>query len=451
MGYMSSPLDALADTVHAVRELWPGEQLDALAGADLVKVNNLLGAARRQLDAAVTKVTAEISRQSRPELGPESLAKKHGFRNANSLLSGSLGTTGGEAAKLIEVGEATAPRVLLTGERAPARFPHVAAALSAGRIGAAAASVITTMLKRVQIRAGAEAVDEAEQTLVAQAAGLSIDLLRKVVRSAEAYLDPEGVAAREEELRASRYLRMWEDPDGALMFNGRVGPEHAAPVKTVIEGFVTAELAAQRAAEASDDPDVPHRTIPMIQADALVRLCEHVLACEHSDVPLGGATVIVRVSLEDLENGTGHGTIDGLSAPISIGTVRRMAADGGVIPCVLGTESEIIDWGRQRRLFTKAQRRAICERDHGCARCGAPPGITKVHHIRWWSRGGTTDMNNGVLLCEACHHLIHDNGWDIRIEGVGTKAKVWFIPPAHVDPGRTPQLGVRHRYDHTAA
>lgn len=448
---MSSPLDALAATVDVVRDLWSGEQVETLGGTDLVKVNNLLGTARRQLEAALATVAAEISRQSRPELGPGSLAKKHGFRNANSLLSGSLGTTGGEAAKLIDVGEATAPRVLLTGETAPARFPHVAAALSAGRIGAAAASVITTMLKRVQLRAGAAAIDEAEQALVAQAPGVSIDLLRKVVRSAEAFLDPDGVAEREEELRAKRYLRMWEDADGALMFNGRVDPEHAAPVKTVIEGFVSAELAAQRAADASDDPDMPHRTIPMIQADALVRFCEHMLACEHNDVPLGGATVIVRVSLKDLENGTGHGTIDGLSAPVSIGTVRRMAADGGVIPCVLGSESEIIDWGRQRRLFTKAQRRAICERDHGCARCGAPPGITKVHHIRWWSRGGRTDMNNGVLLCESCHHLIHDNGWDIRIDGVGTTATVWFIPPAHIDPGRTPQPGIRDRHVYAAA
>src|SRR5690606_13348493 len=142
------------------------------------------------LDAAVTQVAAEISRQSRPELGPESLAKKHGFPNANKLLSGELGTTGGEAAKLIEVGEVTAPRVLLSGETAPARFPHVAAALSAGRLGAAAASVITTMLGRVQLRAGAAAVDEVERSLVQRAAGLSLDAVRKLVRSAEAHLDP---------------------------------------------------------------------------------------------------------------------------------------------------------------------------------------------------------------------------------------------------------------------
>ncbi len=84
--------------------------------------------------------------------------------------------------------------------------------------------------------------------------------------------------------------------------------------------------------------------------------------------------------------------------------------------------------------------------------CGAPPSHAKAHHLRWWVRdAGPTDLANGVLLCTSCHHRIHDNGWDIRIGGVGTRAKVWFIPPPHVDPARTPRLGGRARFDFQAA
>jgi len=52
-----------------------------------------------------------------------------------------------------------------------------------------------------------------------------------------------------------------------------------------------------------------------------------------------------------------------------------------------------------------------------------------------------------VLLCESCHHRIHDNDWEIRIEGRGSAARVWLIPPPNVDPHRRPRLGGRARYD----
>ncbi len=100
---------------------------------------------------------------------------------------------------------------------------------------------------------------------------------------------------------------------------------------------------------------------------------------------------------------------------------------------------------------TKAQRLALVERDGGCAACGAPPGHTKVHHIAWWTRDrGRTDLNNGVLLCDSCHHLIHDQGWEIRIDGTGIDATVWLIPPDWIDPHQTPRPAGRRRYQYVA-
>lgn len=158
--------------------------------------------------------------------------------------------------------------------------------------------------------------------------------------------------------------------------------------------------------------------------------------------------MIVRVSLDDLQAGAGSATIDGLDQVIDIGAARRMAASGGVIPCVLGGASEVLDWGREKRLFTRAQRLALAERDGGCAMCGLPPGMTKAHHLRWWQRDrGPTDLSNGILLCETCHHRIHDNGWEIVIEGSGVAGRPWFLPPRWVDPQRTPRLGGRARFD----
>ena len=211
---------------------------------------------------------------------------------------------------------------------------------------------------------------------------------------------------------------------------------------------MSAVFAARLNAPDADAPDADRRTVTMIQADALSLFCAHVLGCESDRVPLAGATVVVRVSLRDLQAGTGSATIDGLDQVIDIGAARRMAAGGGVIPCVLGGASEVLDWGREKRLFTRAQRLALVERDGGCAMCGLPPGMTKAHHLRWWQRDrGPTDLANGILLCETCHHRIHDNGWEIVIEGVGVTGRPWFVPPRWVDPQRTPRLGGRARFD----
>ena len=189
------------------------------------------------------------------------------------------------------------------------------------------------------------------------------------------------------------------------------------------------------------------RSVRQMQADALADLCRHAIGCE--EVPTAPATtIVVRMNLGDLEAGVGSAAIDGINQPVSAGTVRRMAADAELIPCVLGGDSEILDWGRARRLFSRPQKLAAAERDGGCAGCGLPPSMTVVHHRRWWARdGGETDLDNAVLLCTSCHHRVHDDGWDIRIEGTGVTAKVWFVPPAWLDAAQTPRLGGKARFD----
>ena len=115
------------------------------------------------------------------------------------------------------------------------------------------------------------------------------------------------------------------------------------------------------------------------------------------------------MTLEDLQSGLGAAQLDGVEDPISASAARRLAADAELIPAVLGGNSQILDLGIGRRLFTKAQRIAFAERDGGCAitGCGRPPPYTEAHHIHWWSHGGQTNLNNGILLCTGHHHVIH--------------------------------------------
>lgn len=443
-----SKLTPLIEAMSSLDRSWgDAEEAADLTREQLIAIDSAIGMVKRRLDAVHADVAAGISRESRPELGADSLAKQQGYRTPAKLIAATTGVSTGDAIRLIKVGEATAPRADLLGDRLPARYPLVREALSRGAVSSQVAGLIIGLLDRCRIAAGPERTSEGERVLTEAAAGLSVDDVRKLIVRAEAWLDPDGVEPRAEEQRAKRSLTMFER-DGMVHLNALLDPESAAPVITAIRGYVTAAFAARQDAPDPGAPDADRRTVPMLQADALSLFGSHMLGCTAQTPALAGATVVVRMTLQDLQAGTGSATIDGIDQPISISAARRMAADGGIIPCVLGGDSEVLDWGRRRRLFTPAQRLALAERDGGCAMCGLPPGMAKAHHIRWWRRdAGPTDLANGVLLCETCHHRIHDNGWDIRIDPPGHGNTVWFVPPPHVDPARTPRRGGRARFD----
>ena len=393
---MVSTLDPLLEATRLLAQVW-GE-VDSGAGlsrARLVAANDAIGQLKRAADAVHAEVAAGIARESRRELGPESLAKQQGHRGAAQLIATTTGSSTGDAARLMKVGEATAPRSNLIGEELPAKFPAMREALAAGRIGAAATSMIISFLDRMIPKVGRERAAEAEHVLAGLAHGLSLDEVRRAVTRLEAHLDPDGVAPREDELRSRASLSMFER-DGMLHVNAVLDPGRAAAVKTAIEGFVSAEFAAKREGRDPAAPDADRRTVGQVQADALVHFAEHALTCQRNKT-LNGATVIVRVNATDLEHGRGFGLIDGIEQPVSIDTVRRMAGGGGMTSWVCGDDGEILNWGRDRRLFTRAQRHALTERDGGCAFCGLPPGMTKAHHIDWWKRDhGKTDLSNAT-------------------------------------------------------
>ncbi|MBB5742896.1 5-methylcytosine-specific restriction protein A [Microbacterium ginsengiterrae] len=443
-----SKLTALHEAMTRLDEAWAGvDDPNDLSREQLVAVSERIALVQRRLDAVHVEVAAGVARESRPELGAESLAKQHGFRNPATMLAATMGVSTGDARRLIAVGEGVEPRRDLIGARLPAKYPVIRSSLEAGRLSAQAAAMIIALLDRCRIAAGAERIAEGERVLADSAVGLGLDEVRKLITRAEAWLDPDGVEPRDEELRSQRTVTIFER-GGMIHLNAKLDAESGAPVVAALRGYVTAAFAARKDAVDPDAPDADRRTVPMIQADALSMFCAHALGCTAKGLPLAGATVVVRMNLEDLQAGTGSALIDGVDQPVGAGVVRRMAAGGGVIPCVLGGGSEILDWGREKRLFTRAQRLALVERDGGCAMCGLPPEMTRAHHIRWWQRHrGKTDLSNGVLLCETCHHRIHDNGWDIRIDGAGVGARVWFIPPPYVDRDRTPRLGGRARFD----
>src|SRR5690606_17414262 len=240
-----------------------------LCGSALIGANEALGALRRRLDAAQAQVAAEIARQSRPELGPESLAKQQGFRNTSALIAASSGSSTGDASRLVKVGQATAPRSNLLGERLPAKRPHLQAALENGSIGAQPAGIIVEFLDRVAVRVPAERVDEAVRLLVERAPGLELHQLRKIIPRIEAWVDPDGIEPREEDARAARRLSLYERA-GMLHIDGAVPVVEGAPLVTAIKAFVNTQFQTRDGQVDADTTAADHRSVPMMQADGLV-------------------------------------------------------------------------------------------------------------------------------------------------------------------------------------
>lgn len=444
----NTTLDGIAAALAALRAAGGERPPASLTPSELLAVNAAFGALTRQVDAAFAPVAAEIARQSRAELGRDSLARRQGFRSPVALIQATTGSSVGEAVRLVQVGAATADRLTLTGEPLPAAHPAVADAVAAGALGMTAASAIVTLLDRLSPRVEAGRLLHAERELVSLAPGLGAGELSRLLARAEAHLDPDGVAPEHERRRAERSLTMHER-DGMLHLVGAFDVETGAPLKTAIDAIVSRAL-RRRDDVGADAAEEDQRSIRQMRADALADLCRHGLGCDR--VPTAPtATVVVRLGIDELQRGVGAATVDGFDTPLPATAVRRLASELQIIPWVMGADGEILDWGRARRLFTPAQKLALAERDGGCACCAAPVAWTQVHHIRWWERdAGPTDLDNGVLLCAACHHRIHDDGWEIRVDGTGVTGRVWFIPPSWIDPGRAPRRGGRARFDLTA-
>ncbi|AFV89648.1 HNH endonuclease [Acidipropionibacterium acidipropionici ATCC 4875] len=71
------------------------------------------------------------------------------------------------------------------------------------------------------------------------------------------------------------------------------------------------------------------------------------------------------------------------SADVSASQVRIACCDAGILPVVLGDQSEILDLGREHRLVTPQIRKALALRDTGCIfpGCQVPAQACQAHHV----------------------------------------------------------------------
>jgi len=286
-------------------------------------------------------------------------------------------------------------------------LPQVAKAFVAGEIALEHAAAIAGLVAKV----GAAAILAYESILVDVARQAPPRQLRIACDHLHQLLDPAGDADEAARQRRQRYLAAARTTDGMVHLQGLLDAAAGEVVLTALQ--------AAMPVPAQDE----ERTAAQRRADALIDVCAGWLAA--GQAPTSGGVrpqVQVIVGLRSLQAGSPLGIPDGSllgdvpvladGQPIPVGQARRLACDAGIMPVVLGGDSEPLDVGRQSRVVPVGLRRALSLRDGGCrfAGCDRPASWCDAHHIRHWADGGDTSLDNTILLCAAHHTLIHE-GW----------------------------------------
>uniref|UniRef100_UPI003783B634 HNH endonuclease signature motif containing protein n=1 Tax=Nocardioides sp. TaxID=35761 RepID=UPI003783B634 len=130
--------------------------------------------------------------------------------------------------------------------------------------------------------------------------------------------------------------------------------------------------------------------------------------------------VVVLIELDVLLGRLEKAGVLDTGEKISPALARRLACEAGIIPVVLGGDSQPLDVGRRRRLYSKAQRVAMFVRDRGCRAegCDRTTGL-HAHHKTRWADGGNTDLAAGVSLCPWHHARAHDTHYQTTYQPNG--------------------------------
>ncbi|WP_425843613.1 DUF222 domain-containing protein [Agrococcus sp. TSP3-2-1] len=378
----------------------------------------------RIVDAQRVRLAGEIEQRSK---GPEetSICALMGKRSPKEAVASAFGIRAGQAAELLSTARATSRSVGISGGSVEAPFPLVAAALDEGAISLAQVRTIVSELSPAAPRADLDQLAWAEGKLVEAAtdarAPLVPELLAIRAKAFVTVLDPDGVLPNAERQYAQRDLRIWQRQNGMWHFEGDSPAEPGSQFKAMLDAY-TAPRAKVRFVddtEADDgaEADIDTRSLGQKRHDVLMGLVAAHAASDDAPVAGGAPPRIVLngtieafdAYMQNAEHRDRTLTIEHTGDLVPIEALGRLLCEAVVQRAVVDERGHVLDLGREQRLFTKPQRMALAVQYEGCATpgCHMPVAWTEAHHVVWWSRGGPTDTENGILLCTHCHHEVH--------------------------------------------
>ena len=293
--------------------------------------------------------------------------------------------------------------------------------------------------------------------------------VERIVRAYRGVVSADDGRELANEQHAARYLRIDPDDDGTFVINGRIPADLAAIVLTAIEA-ARAQLPTDPCGESgpagppfsgassTDDPAggrtgnaagtesgpagplsegvplVPGRedsgvsptSVAATNVDALVMMAETLLA--HRPAARKGGDryqIVVNVDADVLVEGAegaegGRCELDD-GSHLAPEIVRRLMCDASQVFVLHDEHGRPVDISNKARSIPPSLRRSVHARDQGCRfpGCGER-SFVDVHHIRHRAHGGANDLANLIQLCWFHHRLVHEGGWNVRLDPDGT-------------------------------
>jgi hypothetical protein len=235
-------------------------------------------------------------------------------------------------------------------------------------------------------------------------------------------------AARETAARhLQRQLSTWVDDDGMVVIRGRLTPEVGAVVQRALEA--AADRLGRDTAAAPTGHEMAEEVTPaQRRADALALLAESALAADFDGGTAGDRyQVVLHVNADDavntrIESSTtpaSSAAMDGVvevdhgALYVSTETSQRLSCDASLVHMHHDADGTVLDVGRKTRTIPPSIRRALAARDTGCRFPGCTSRRCDAHHVRHWSEGGSTRLDNLVLLCRRHHRAVHEGGFRV--------------------------------------
>jgi Domain of unknown function (DUF222) len=344
---------------------------DACSGPEALDLVEALGAVRRLADGMVARVAKRVE--------DTAAYTYHGDRNAAETVERLVGTSIGEAKRVIEV--AAHLRSL----------PGTAAALRAGRLSTRQAELIV---------AGA-ADDPSLEAELLLAAEQGTTPLRDAVVGARAAREDQ--AARRARQHAARSFRTWTNVDGMVEGHFKVTPEIGGAIRARIDQMTRKRFRDARSSGALESQDA-------YAADAFA----DAMLGDPSEGKAGGYTTHIVIDHEALVRGHARGgetcEIAGVG-PVDVDWVRELLGSA-FVTAIVKKGRDITTVAHLGRHIPAELRTAMVVSGRECsvAGCHGREYLELDHCEIDYSHGGPTARWNLAWLC-SIHHKRKSKGW----------------------------------------